>query len=102
MEQALTKQWYNKLEQQASQTFINLPIEFQIRGYDYNFISKSYYNFFNSENNTRHDKLKLAKKFLKFIRQINKNRAKNELDTEFFKCFGYFMDNFPSLLSKQD
>jgi len=100
--QALTKEWYNELERQAASNFVNLPIEFQIRGYDYNFISKSYLNFFRSTENTRKDKLTLARKFLVFIRSINKNRAKQELDEDFFKCFNYFMENFPSLLSKQD
>ena len=100
--QALTKQWYAELEQQSAKQFINLPIEFQLRGYDYNFLSKSYLNFFKSDDNSRSDKLSLAKKFLKFIRGINKNRAKQELGEHFFACFEYFMDNFSDLLSKQD
>lgn len=98
----LTREWYVKLEEQSASTFMNLPIEFQLKGYDYNFIGKSYYNFFRSENNTRQDKLTLAKKFLKFLRSINKNRAKQELGEEFFLCFEYFMDNFSELLAKQD
>lgn len=98
----LTKEWYIKLEQQAAQNFINLPIEFQLKGYDYAFIAKSYYNFFNSDSNTREDKLHLARKFLKFIRSINKNRSKQELTPEFYLCFEYFMENFNDLLSKQD
>ena len=98
----LTKEWYNKLEAQSASSFMNLPIEFQLRGYDYNFICKSYLNFFKGEDNLRQDKLSLAKKFLKFIRNINKNRAKEELGEEFFMCFEYFMDNFNDLLSKQD
>lgn len=100
--QALTKQWYAELEHQSAKNFINLPIEFQLKGYDYNFLSKSYLNFFQSDDNSRSDKLSLAKKFLKFIRGINKNRAKQELGTEFFACFEYFMENFNALLSKQD
>lgn len=102
MTQALTKEWYNKLQQSQSQSFINLPLELQLRGYDYNFISKRYLNFFRSEHNTRDDKLTLAKKFLKFIRSLNKNRAREELGTEFFDTLEYFYDNFPDLLSKQD
>lgn len=98
----LTRDWYLKLEEQAASSFINLPIEFSLRNYDYNFISKNYLNFFQSESNTRQDKLILAKKFLKFIRNINKNRAKQELGENFFICFEYFMANFPDLLSKQD
>lgn len=101
-EQALTKEWYTKLEAQAATSFVNLPIEFQLRGYDYNFISNSYLNFFKSEANTRADKLTLAKKFLKFIRGINKNRAREELGGNFFKCFNYFMENFADLVAKQD
>ena len=100
--QVLTRDWYTALEQQAATNFINLPIEFQLRGYDYSYISKSYLNFFNSPTNTRDDKLILARKFLKFIRSINKNRAKQELGEEFFICFEYFMANFSDLLSKQD
>jgi len=80
---------------------MNLPVEFQLRGYDYNFISKSYLNFFRGDN-SRQDKLALAKKFLKFVRNINKNRAREELGEEFFICFEYFMGNFTELLSKQD
>jgi len=91
-----------KLEEQASHNFINLPIEFQLRGYDYEFISKSYLNFFNSEDNSRQDKLVLAKKFLKFIRSVNKNRAREELGESFFMCFQYFMENFSDLVAKQD
>lgn len=102
MTQALTREWYTELEQQSATNFINLPIEFQLREYDYSFISKSYLNFFKSETNTRQDKLVLARKFLKFVRTINKNRAKQELDESFFETFEYFMNNFPSLLSKQD
>jgi hypothetical protein len=102
MTQALSKEWYTKLQDQAAANFINLPIKFQVEGYDYSFISKSYYTFFNSESNTRQDKLKLAQKFLKFTRSINKNRAVHELDEYFFKCFEYFMDNFRDLMSKQD
>ena len=104
MQQAnvLTKEWYLKLEEQAATSFVNLPIEFQLRGYDYDFIAKSYLNFFNCEDNTRQDKLILGKKFLKFVRGINKNRAKQELGEQFFICFQYFMENFSSLLSKQD
>ena len=98
---ALTKDWYAKIEEQASANFINLPIEFQLKGYDYNFIATSYLNFFKG-NGDRSDKLTLAKKFLKFIKNINKNRAKVELGEEFFKCFEYFMKNFPDLLAKPD
>jgi len=98
----LTREWYIKLEQQSAAQFINLPIEFQLKGYDYAYICKSYYNFFNSETNSRDDKLQLAKKFLRFIRSINKNRAKQELGEEFFITFNYFMENFKDLLSKQD
>lgn len=100
--QPLTKEWYDNLEIQAAQTFVNLPLDFQLRGYDYNFISKSYLKFFSSETNDRSDKLLLAKKFLKFIRQINKNRAKQELGVEFFETLEYFYSYFPELLSKQD
>jgi hypothetical protein len=102
MPDALTKEWYKDLEEQEAKTFINLPIEFQLKGYDYNFLSNQYLNFFNSETNTRADKLSLAKKFLSFIRKINKNRARLELGESFFQCFHYFMENFPSLMSKQD
>lgn len=98
----LTREWYVKLEEQSASNFINLPIEFQIRKHSYGSISKSYLNFFQSESNTRNDKLVLAKKFLKFIRSINKNRAKEELGEEFFECFQYFMENFNDLVSKQD
>ncbi len=100
--QVLTREWYVKLEEQSASSFINLPIEFQLKGYDYDFISKSYLTFFESDTNTRQDKLLLARKFLKFTRNINKNRAKAELGEEFFKCFDYFMNNFPDLMSKQD
>jgi len=98
----LTKDWYDELEKQANSNFINLPIEFQVRGYDYEFIAKRYLTFFRSTENTRQEKLLLAKKFLKFIRSVNKNRAKHELGEEFFMCFGFFMDNFSDILSKQD
>ena len=97
----LNREWYVKLEKQAATSFINLPIEFQLRGYDYNFIAKSYLNFFQGDN-TRGDKLSLAKKFLKFVRNINKNRAKHELGEDFFLCFEYFIESFPDLLAKQD
>jgi len=100
--QVLTREWYIKLEEQAASNFVNLPIEFQIRGYDYNYIAKTYLTFFNSDDNTRQDKLNLAKKFLKFVRNINKNRAKAELGEDFFLCFQFFMDNFPDLMSKND
>ena len=100
--QVLTRDWYDKLQAQAASNFVNLPIEFRMRGYDYDFIAKSYLNFFRCEDNTRHDKLKLAKKFLNFIRSINKNRARRELSEDFFLCFEYFMENFPDLLAKQD
>ena len=100
--QVLTRDWFLKLEEQSASNFINLPIEFQLKGYNYDFISKSYLNFFKSETNTRQDKLILAKKFLKFIRNINKNRAKYELGEHFFICFEYFMDNFSDLVAKQD
>jgi hypothetical protein len=100
--QVLTRDWYVKLEESAATNFINLPLEFQIRGYDYSFISKTYLTFFNSDDNTRQDKLILAKKFLKFIRSINKNRAKEECGEDFFMCLNYFLENFPDLLSKQD
>ena len=100
--QVLTKDWYAAIEKQSNSNFVNLPIEFQLRGYDYNFIAKSYLNFFMGESNTRDDKLVLAKKFLRFIRNINKNRAKFELGEDFFLCFHYFMENFATLLAKQD
>ena len=100
--EVLTKEWYLKLEENAAETFVNLPIEFQMRGYTYDKISESYLNFFSSDTNTRNDKLVLAKKFLKFIRSLNKNRARNELGESFFKCFEYFMENFNDLTSKQD
>jgi hypothetical protein len=100
-EQALTREWYTELEKVASNNFINLPIEFQIRGYDYDFLSRHYLSFFRSDS-PRQDKLTLAKKFLKFIRTINKNRAKHELGPEFFECFEYFMNNFSDLIAKQD
>ncbi len=102
MQNALTKEWYLELEKQSASNFINLPIEFQMRGYTYDEITNSYLNFFKSESNTRKDKLNLAKKFLSFIRSINKNRAKEELTTSFYKCLSYFFDNFSDLLSKQD
>jgi hypothetical protein len=98
----LTKEWYTELERASSSNFVNLPVEFQLRGYDYDYIAKSYFTFFNSESNTRQDKLALAKKFLKFIRNINKNRAKEELGEDFFLCFQYFMENFSDLMAKND
>lgn len=100
--EVLTREWYVKLESQAAVSFINLPMEFQLKGYDYNFISKSYLNFFDCKTNSRSDKLTLARKFLTFISSINRNRAKEELGEEFFECFNYFMENFNDLLSKQD
>lgn len=100
--QALTKDWYTQLEAQSAASFINLPIEFQLRDYSYGNIAKSYLNFFQSETNKRSEKLTLARKFLKFIRSINKNRAREELNEDFFKCFEYFMENFKDLTSKQD
>ena len=102
MTQALTREWYTELEKQSNSNFINLPIEFQIRDYSYSTISSSYHSFFKNPDSTRHDKLKLAQKFLKFVRSINKNRAKEECNEDFFKAFSYFMDNFSDLLSKQD
>lgn len=102
MTQALTKEWYSELEAQDAQDFINLPMKFQMQGYDYNTISKSYLNFFKCDDNTRHDKLLLAKKFIKFLRNINKNRARHELGPEFFMCLDYFMTNFEALISKND
>lgn len=98
----MTKEWYHELEKQQSSTFINLPIEFQLRDYNYDLIAKRYLTFFRSDDNTRQDKLNLAKKFLKFTRAINKNRAKHELGESFFMCFEFFMNNFADLLSKQD
>lgn len=98
---ALTKEWYTEIEAQAASNFVNLPVEFQLRGYNYNTISKSYLQFFQGDN-SRQDNLQLAKKFLRFIRTINKNRAKEELGEDFFLCFEYFMDNFSQLMSKQD
>ena len=102
MTQALTKEWYNELEEQSAKSFINLPIEFQLKGYSYSKISDTYLKFFNSNDNTRKDKLILAKKFLTFIRKINKNRAKHELGESFFECFDYFMNNFADLIEKPD
>lgn len=100
--QVLNREWFVELEKQAATNFINLPIEFQLRKYDYNSIANSYLTFFSSDDNTRADKLILARKFLNFIRNINKNRARNELGEQFFMCFEYFMENFGDLLSKQD
>jgi hypothetical protein len=102
MTQALTKEWYMELEKAESTNFINLPIQFQMRNYTYGSISKSYLQFLQCPENTRSDKLSLARKFLKFIRSINKNRAKEELNEHFFLAFQYFMDNFQSLLSMPD
>ena len=93
MEQALTREWFTELEKVSSENFINLPIELQMRGWDYANISKHYLTFFQSDS-TRRDKLTLARKFLKFIRNINKNRARHELGPEFFETFEYFMSNF--------
>lgn len=100
--QVLNREWFTELEKQAATNFINLPIEFQLRKYDYNSIADSYLNFFSSDDNTRSEKLILARKFLSFVRNINKNRARNELGEKFFMCFEYFMENFNDLLSKQD
>jgi hypothetical protein len=98
----LDKEWYEKLEAQSATNFVNLPLEFQLRGYDYDYISKAYLSFFKCDNNSRQDKLSLAKKFLKFVRNINKNRAKQELGEDFFICFHFFMENFKELLNKPD
>ena len=98
----LTHEWYTELEKQADSSFVNLPIEFAMRDYTYSSIAKRYLTFFRCDDNDRQAKLSLAKKFLKFIRSINKNRAKHELDESFFMCFQYFMDNFSDLLAKQD
>ena len=46
---ALTKEWYNKLQEQATNEFIALPIEYQLRGWDYNTISEHYLSFFKSD-----------------------------------------------------
>ena len=102
MSTALSKDWFAALEDRAASNFVNLPVEFQLRGYDYAFISKKYLNFFRGKNNSRQEKLHLAKKFLKFTRSINRNRAKHELGEEFYECFEYFMENFKELLAKQD
>lgn len=102
MTQALTKEWYVEIEKQAAQNFINLPLDFQLRGYDYEYISDSYFTFFDNEYNTRQDKLVLAKKFLKFLRNLNRNRAKEECGPNFFKCYDYFLNNFSDLMSKND
>ena len=98
----LTNEWYRELEKQSDSGFINLPIEFAMREYNYSFIAKRYLTFFRCDDNDRQSKLSLAKKFLKFIRSVNKNRAKHELGEEFFMCFEYFMENFSDLLAKQD
>jgi len=100
-ELALTKDWYTQVEQQAAQDFVALPTEFQVRGYSYDKIAKSYLTFFNGDNK-RSNKLKLAKKFGKFLRLINRNRAKNELGEDFYMCFAHYMDNFEDLVSKND
>ncbi len=100
-EVALSREWYTKIEAQASSNFINLPLQFQMKGYTYDKISSTYLKFFQGEG-TRLAKLKLARKFLKFVRSINKNRARQELGEDFFKCFSYFMENFSELTVKMD
>lgn len=99
---ALTKEWYIELEKAADKNFINLPLDFQLRGYNYEYISNRYFTFFDNEYNTRQDKLVLAQKFLKFLRNINRNRAREECGESFFKCYEYFLNNFSSLMSKND
>lgn len=98
----LSREWYAELDKQSNSTFINLPVLFQLRGYTYDFIAKEYLSYFKSDDNTRQDKLALAKKFLKFIQSINKNRAREEVGEEFYLCFEYFMDNFSDLVAKND
>lgn len=98
---ALTREWYKDLEAQASKEFVALPLEYQTRGYSYNTVAEHYLTFFKGDN-TRADNLRLAKKFQKFIRNINRNRVKQELGEAFFECFHYFMENFAELTSKQD
>ena len=99
---ALTKEWYKELEKSASSDFILLPIEFQARGWNYGVIAQHWLNFFKDDSLKRQDKLKLAKKFGKFVSIINRNRAKVELDESFFECFHYYMENFSDLVAKQD
>jgi hypothetical protein len=99
---ALTKEWYRELEKSASSDFVLLPLELQARGWNYNEIAEHWLNFFKDDSAKRRDKLRLARKFSKFISIINKNRAKVELGEAFFECFHYFMENFSDLMEKQD
>ena len=99
---ALTKEWYKELEKSASSDFVLLPIELQARGWTYNIIAAHWLTFFKDDTLKRQDKLKLARKFSKFISLINRNRAKVELGEDFFECFHHYIENFSDLVAKQD
>lgn len=98
---ALSKEWQSELERAAASSFVLLPIELQARGYDYNYVAKSYLEFLKGEN-SRQDKLTIARKFSKFISNVNRNRVKSELGPDFFEAFEYYMNNFDDLMAKPD
>jgi len=97
---ALTQQWSEDLNTKAAADFILLPAEARDRGYDYNWVAQRYLIFLKV--GTRKQKLAVARKFFKFLKQINRDRAKKELGEDFFQAFSHYWDNFNELNSKQD
>ena len=97
---ALSNEWNDGIKSQAASDFILLPAEARERGYDYNWVASQYLIFL--KEGTRKQKLAVARKFFKFLKQINRDRAKKELDETFFEAFQYYFDNFKELNSKND
>ena len=100
MSLALTPKWNDDLKTQAAADFILLPAEARERGYNYNWVAQQYLIFL--KQGTRKQKLSYARKFFKFLKQINRDRAKKELGEDFFEAFEYFWENFKELNSQDD
>ena len=98
---ALSKEWQSELDRAAASSFVLLPIELQAKGYTYDYVARAYLEFFEADN-SRQEKLVLARKFSKFISNLNRNRVKHELGEDFFNAFQFYMDNFNELLSRPD
>jgi len=98
---ALSKEWQSELDRAAASSFVLLPIELQAKGYTYDYVAKAYLEFFEADN-SRQEALVLARKFSKFISNLNRNRVKHELGEDFFKAFQFYMENFNDLLKRPD
>ena len=98
---ALSKEWQGELDRAKASSFVLLPIELQAKGYTYDYVAKAYLEFFEADN-SRQEALVLARKFSKFISNLNRNRIKHELGPDFFKAFQFYMENFDTLLKKPD